>query len=78
MASFESEQQADRDQLAGIQLGLAMLGYLFHPIIDKAEHMDDNVFGGHSNLSFRECFCSSLLDMIGVTTSTHLSTSTIG
>src|SRR5437879_9607351 len=30
MASFERKEQADRDQLTGIQFGLTMLGNLFH------------------------------------------------
>ncbi|WP_211221262.1 hypothetical protein [Ktedonobacter racemifer] len=39
MASFQSEQQADRDQLAWVQFGLAMLGDLLHLVVDKAEHI---------------------------------------
>jgi len=61
MASFQGEQQTDGDQLAGIQLGLAVLWYLFHVIIDKAKDLNDNVFGGHSDSSCaRVFFCFSL------------------
>jgi len=54
VASFQCEQQADRDQLAWVQLGLAMLGDLFHVVVDKAKDLDDNIFGGHNDSSFRE------------------------
>jgi hypothetical protein len=56
VASFQGEQQADRHQLAWIQLGLIMLGYLFHSVIDKAKQMDDNVFGGHNDLVLSRVF----------------------
>ena len=56
VASFQGVQQANRDQLAWVQFGLAMLGYLFHLVIDKAEHMDDNVFGGHNDSSCARVF----------------------
>src|SRR5579883_896719 len=69
VASFQGKQQADRHQLARIQLRLVMLGNLLHTVIDKAKDLDDNVFGGHNSLSFRECFCSSLLDTCVVTSS---------
>src|SRR5581483_6942452 len=56
------KEQADGHQLAWIQLRLMVLRNLFHLVIDKAEHMDDHVFGGHDLLSFRVNVCSSLLD----------------
>src|SRR5437879_3435792 len=42
VTSFQSEQQADGNHLTWVEFGLAMLGHLFHLIVDKAEHMDDN------------------------------------
>src|SRR5581483_7701726 len=56
------KQPADCDQLAWMQLGLRVLGYFFHLVIDKTKDLDDHIFGGHECLSFRECLCSSLLD----------------
>jgi hypothetical protein len=60
--SFQGEEQADRDELAWVQFRLALLRDFFHLIVDKAEYMDDNVFGGYNMVSFRECFLASLLD----------------
>src|SRR5581483_11827046 len=34
VASFQGEQQADRDQLTRIQLGLTVLGNLLHLVVD--------------------------------------------
>lgn len=68
VTSLQGKQQADRDSLTRIQLGLTVLGDLFHLVIDKAKDLDDNVFSGHKDSSFREWVWFSLLNTIFVTT----------
>ena len=44
---FKGVQHAQRDHFTGPQRGLGMLGQGFHPIIDPAEQVRDQVDGGH-------------------------------
>ena len=47
MAPFQGKQNSDSGEFAGIELGLGMVDMRPHPVIDTAENLDDNIFGGH-------------------------------
>src|SRR5215469_2673499 len=49
---LQRKQKANRDQFAGIEAGLRVLGHGAHFVIDSTENLDDNLFGGHEAAPF--------------------------
>lgn len=45
--TLEGEEEADGDQLAGVELGLGMLGDLPHPVVNEAEKCYNEVDSDH-------------------------------
>lgn len=52
---FQGEQDAQRHNLAGIELSLGMFRQLTHRLINSAEQFADKTFGGHEVSPFANC-----------------------
>ncbi len=50
--TFEGKQQRQRDDLAGMELRLRVLGFVGHDAIDPNEQTNDKIVGGHANLQW--------------------------
>ena len=52
MASLQREQNTNCHQFAWLEFSLRMFLHRWHPIIDKAKDVDDNVYCGHARASY--------------------------
>ena len=49
-SAFECKEDAQRDDLTGIQVGIRVLGHINHHAIDPNEQFNDKILGRHANL----------------------------
>jgi hypothetical protein len=57
VTTLQGEEQANRHEFTRIQARLRMLGQGRHRVIDKAEHLDNNLQGGHEASPFSVEIC---------------------
>src|SRR3712207_8584642 len=50
----EGKEHGQRDDLAGIELGLGLFGHIAHHRIDPNEHANDKIISRHANLRDRK------------------------